>query len=110
MPTTKGPTKPTEPVMTTAATPAPTTKRPVGPCPVPDWPHRGSNCFLFNVTDPVEWPIAEFVCELVGGHLTSIESSSDNSWVLNRLAGTDSYLPRVWIGLLKNINSKLLTI
>jgi hypothetical protein len=58
-----------------------------------------SNGHLYYLTVPMNWSAAESLALVVGGHLTTINNATENSWILGEF-GNFGGVPRpLWIGL-----------
>ncbi|XP_078118854.1 ladderlectin-like [Sander vitreus] len=65
-------------------------------CP-PDWTQFGSRCFAFYIQTKT-WIDAETFCQTAGGHLASIHSDEENTFLkdyINQVTGTNT---QAWIG------------
>lgn len=55
------------------------------------WTQFEQNCYLLRLIDTeYDWKAAEAQCVKFGGHLASVHSKAENSFIARQLAGNDT--------------------
>lgn len=76
-----------------------------GTCPS-DWLTYGNDCLLVRASagDQASFPEANYICRTYGAQLTSIHSSAENEYILNKVKATST---DVWIGMDRDLNGEI---
>ncbi|VDI59402.1 mannose receptor, C type [Mytilus galloprovincialis] len=63
----------------------------------PGWKEYKDNCYFFS-TDKKTWKEAEIDCRNLGGYLTQVTDSAENSWIVTMITGKKVIQQHYWMG------------